>query len=611
MNVRSTAFGNIPLEELAKLPTFYIPSLSHDRDTIAFYWDKTGEMELYLLEPEAGAEPVQVSEGQIPRDVRAGFAWTRDGKAVLFAKDKDGNEQHDIWRLDLKTGEAEQLTENLKAQEYPVEVSPDGETLLVASNKDGQLNLYALDLETYEYTQLTDYENPVSWGGATGWSPNGSQIYYSTNETDDLKNQDLYLMNADGSNKHRIIQMAIGSQDGATDWSKDGRYLAISSDASGNNRAGVYEVETGEIRWFTPEGVDYIPGKFSPDGSKLLVSKNAESAIETVVYDVESGNPIAVELPPGMSYSADWIDNDRIMINIATDVTRPELRDYQLSSGESNVLLPAEYGSVDPALFTHHEYIRYESSDGMQIPAILYRPKDMKEGKKYPALVEVHGGPTWQWFRGFDPFAQYLADHGYVVIKPNVRGSTGYGVEFRDAALRDWAGGDLEDVAAAAEYLKALPEVDPERVGVWGGSYGGYMTFMAMTKKPDVWKAGVAWIGITDLLTMYEESMEHFKYFLREQMGDPEENAELWRDRSAINFFDQMTGKLLIVHGVTDPRCPISQARIARTKLKELGKVEGEDFEYIELEDVGHGSQGIEEKIRTYKILTNFLDENL
>ncbi|MBN1286885.1 MAG: S9 family peptidase [Anaerolineae bacterium] len=611
MNRKHPAFGNLPLEELAKLPTFYIPTLSHDKSKIAFYWDKTGEMELYLLDPAAGAAPVQVSKGQLPRDVRAGFAWARDGKAVFFAKDKDGDEQHNVWRLDLETGEAEQLTENPKAQEYPVEVSPDDKTLLVLSNLRGQLNLYALDLQTHEYTPLTDYANPVGWGGGAGWSPDGSQIYYGTNETDNLKNLDLYIMDADGSNKRRIIQMKVGSQDGAVDWSKDGRYLSIGSDFDGYDRAGVYDLETGEIRWFTPEGQDYFPGPFSPDGTKVLAAKNADSAIETTVYDVGGGEPVPVELPPGLSYNADWIDNDRFLVNITTDVTRPELRDYRLGDGQSSVLLAAEYGSIDPALFTTHEYVWYESFDELVIPAILYRPHSMEPGKKYPALVEVHGGPTGQWFRGFDPFAQFLADNGYIVIKPNVRGSTGYGVEFRDMALKDWGGGDLEDVAAAADYLRTLPEVDPERVGVWGGSYGGYMTFIAMTKKPTHWKAGTAWVGISDLLAMYGESMEHFKYFLREQMGDPEENVELWKDRSAVNFLHQMTGKLLIVHGVTDPRCPISQARIARDKLLELGKVEGEDFEYIELEDVGHGSQGIDEKIRMYQILIDFLDRSL
>jgi dipeptidyl aminopeptidase/acylaminoacyl peptidase len=226
-------------------------------------------------------------------------------------------------------------------------------------------------------------------------------------------------------------------------------------------------------------------------------------------------------------------------------------------------------------------------------------------------MVEIHGGPTGQFFRGFDPYAQFLADAGYVVIQPNVRGSTGYGVEFRDMALKDWGGGDLDDIEAAAEYLKNLPEVDAERIGVWGGSYGGYMTFMAVTKKPQLWKAAVAWVGITDLKKLYDSSMEHFKAYFVQQMGLPEENAELWADRSAINFAHQMTSHLFILHGVNDPRCPIEQARIFRDKLVELGKVEGQDFKYVELGEEGHGSASIEQKIRGYKLLLDYFQRHL
>jgi dipeptidyl aminopeptidase/acylaminoacyl peptidase len=197
------------------------------------------------------------------------------------------------------------------------------------------------------------------------------------------------------------------------------------------------------------------------------------------------------------------------------------------------------------------------------------------------------------------------------VLEPNIRGSTGYGVAFRDAAIKDWGGADLEDVAAGAEYLRRLPYVDPDRVIVFGGSYGGYMTFMAVTKKPDLWRAGVAWVGITDLKRMYDSSMEHFKYFLREQMGDPDEHAALWADRSAVTFAHQLTAKLLMVHGTNDPRCPVEQSRRFRDRLLELGRVEGVDFEYVEFEDEGHGSNDIEQKIRTFRILADYLDRVL
>lgn len=601
-------FNAIPLEELVSLPNFYLPTVSPDRSQIAFYWDKGGKLELYVMGTTRNGVPRQVSAGQLPKAIHAGFVWTRDGKSILFAKDNDGDEQHNIWRIDLDTGKVEQLTNNPKAQEIPVEVSPDNKTLLVITNLRGQMNLFSLDLKTHEYTQLTQYANPVQ--GAK-FSPDGKQIAYITNETDDTNNLDVYLMNTDGSDARRIIQMKVGSQDMVSDWSDDGRYLAVKTDASGKSQLGTYEVATGTLRWLSPVDEDQTPGTFSPDSARLLGYVNEHSMLATTVYNVATGKQEAIELPPGLSYNADWLDKDRFIVNLTTDVTRPELRDYCLTDGHSDVLLSAEYGKIDPALFAHHEYVSYPSSDGLEIHALLYRPRDMKPGRKYPALVSVHGGPTGQFFRGFDPYAQFLADNGYMVIEPNVRGSTGYGVEFRDRNREDWGGGDLDDVASAATYLKTLPEVDGNRIGVWGGSYGGYMTFMAMTKKPNLWKAGVAWVGITDLKKLYDASMEHFKYYLRLQMGDPETNAALWADRSAVNFAHQMTGKLLIIHGVNDPRCPIEQARIFRDRLVELGKVEGKDFEYVELSEEGHGSTDIAQKLRSYRMLVDFMQRNL
>ena len=133
------------------------------------------------------------------------------------------------------------------------------------------------------------------------------------------------------------------------------------------------------------------------------------------------------------------------------------------------------------------------------------------------------------------------------------------------------------------------------------------MAFIAVTKAPEHWKAGFAWIGISDFFSFYEESMPHYKYYINKQMGNPIENKDLWYDRSAVNFAQNMTAKLLIFHGVNDPRCPISQARKFRDKLIESGKVEGEDFEYIELDEVGHGGfSDIKTRILTIQTMVDF-----
>ena len=174
-------------------------------------------------------------------------------------------------------------------------------------------------------------------------------------------------------------------------------------------------------------------------------------------------------------------------------------------------LIEPQYGSIsNPDFFVSPEYVKYRSYDGLEIAALLYKPRT-KNTEKAPALVMVHGGPTAQFFHTFSIIGQILTNKGFVLLQPNVRGSTGYGKEFQDKNIMDWGGGDLEDVAAGAKYLKILPFVDKSRIGVFGGSYGGFMTFLQITKKPELWDAACAWIGISHLKTFYKCSLKQIQ----------------------------------------------------------------------------------------------------
>jgi dipeptidyl aminopeptidase/acylaminoacyl peptidase len=170
---------------------------------------------------------------------------------------------------------------------------------------------------------------------------------------------------------------------------------------------------------------------------------------------------------------------------------------------------------------------------------------------------------------------------------------------------------EQEDVAEAGRWLKRQDWVDADRVAVYGGSYGGYSTYMQLVQRPGFWSAGAAFVGMTDLELLYEESMPHFKSYLEQLVGDPEEDADLYRDRSAITHVDDMEDPLLMVHGVNDPRCPISQARTFRDALLERGWREGEEFEYVELGEEGHGSTDTDHKIRTFRLTADFFDRRL
>ena len=607
----------IPLEELCKLPSFYLPSVSWKGDRVAFYWDKTGQMELHVMDL-ATRETRQVSHGEVPRALRAGFSWDRADRSIVFAKDAGGTEQHDLYRIDMETSAVTQLTNDPSAQEYAGQFSPDDKWLTVLTNKrnpaapdrPGQLNLWKMRADGTDYAPLTNYAFPV-FGGQ--WSPDGKLIAYATNEdVTDLKNADSYVVNADGTGARKVLSVKKGSKDTIADWHPDGKRLAVTSDASGQNRAGILDIGTGQVRWLGKDNVEEHAIRFSKDGRLLAAIRNFESSVRPIVYDVETGAAHELTLPDGFAVGASFFDADRkLLVTFSSDVTRASLVSYDLATDTYETLLPAEYGPIDRSVFVEAKHVYYKTFDGKKIPALLYAPRDIASGERLPAIVHVHGGPTGQWFRGFDPFAQFLADRGLVVIEPNIRGSTGYGVDYRDAAIKDWGGADLEDVAAAADYLKTLPYVDPERLVVFGGSYGGFMSFIAATKKPDIWRAAVAWVGVSDLHRLYEKSMEHFKYYFREQMGDPEKDRALWRDRSAVEFADKLRAKLLMVHGVNDPRCPVDQSRIFRDRLLELGRKEGEDFEYVELSDEGHGSTDIAQKIRTFNILADYLERVL
>ena len=618
------------LEALASLPSYHHPTVAPDGDRIAVYYDISGRNELHLIDVESG-ERTQLSDGEVPRNARWGTRWGPHGDRIYFHLDEDGNEQNDIYAIDLD-GTVEPVVE-MEGQLALQAIADDG-TLYFGSSAGGQMNIYRLGPENApddEPEKLTTYNRAV-WGCEL--SPDGDRIAYSTNESDEFENRDVYVANADGSEPRNLEIGDVGAEASPADWGPEGDRLLVSDNTDDLMRPGVYDCTADEVTWYGDLDGEEQPVEFLPDGDRFLALRTREAAIMPVVYDVETGESTELSLPEGVATfgalyggSADaTIDDNRVMLSHTTPTDRPQLLVYDLSNDDCEVLIEPEYGDVDPDLFADAEYFRFESDgipethaaavdhdpyETLEIEALLY---DSGE-RPSPLIVNPHGGPRAADFRRFDLYTQFLLTRGYSVLQVNYRGSMGRGREFAEELYDDWGGAEQGDVAVAAEHvIDRYDWIDDDRVVVFGGSYGGYSAYWQMIQYPELYDAGIAWIGVSDLPDMFENTMPHFRTELMEKyLGTPEENPTLYEERSPSTHAENLAAPLLIVHGVNDRRVPVSQARIFRDRLETAGLNEGVDgeFEYVELGEEGHASSDIDQKIRMFRTLDDFLDRRI
>ncbi|WP_128223568.1 alpha/beta hydrolase family protein [Halobacteriaceae archaeon SHR40] len=612
------------LEQLASLPTLAHPTVSPDGNEVAFYYDVSGRNELHVLDVETG-EMNQWSDGEVPRNARWFVEWGADGEQIYFHLDEGGNEQNDIYSIS-RDGEVEPVVE-IDGQVAIHDVGEDDETLLVGSSRDGQMNVYRHDLPTGETTKLTEYDRAV-WGSIL--SPDCNQIAYSTNETDDFDNRDVYVADADGSNARNLAIGETGAESAPVDWGPDGDRLLVADNTPDLGRIGIYHLGSDTVEWLGDGSYEEAPEAFLPDGERVIGTRQRDAETIPVIYDLETGDSEEFDLPAGVAgfgRSGDpVVDDDQVILTHTTPTTRPDLLAYDVTGHDSETLVEAEYGPFEPEDFADAEYftvtsdgvpetpqaaVEHDPYEAVEIGALLYdsgvRPS--------PLIVNPHGGPRARDTKSFDLYTQVLISLGYSVLQVNYRGSTGKGREFAELLIDDWGGAEQGDVVTATEHVLETKEwVDDDRVIVFGGSYGGFSAYWQLVQYPELYEAGIAWIGLTDLADMFENTMPHFRTELMEKyLGTPEENPDLYRERSPVTHVENVDAPLFIVHGVNDRRVPVSQARIFREALEAHGYEAGEDgdFEYEELGEEGHASSDQQQKLRMFELLAEFLDRRI
>jgi dipeptidyl aminopeptidase/acylaminoacyl peptidase len=265
-------------------------------------------------------------------------------------------------------------------------------------------------------------------------------------------------------------------------------------------------------------------------------------------------------------------------------------------------------GRMDPRVLVEPAHVRYPSADGREVPALLYMPyAEAVRGTLPGAVIYVHGGPTGQHFKWWDPLPQLLANRGLVVLAPNVRGSTGYGREWQELNRKDWGGGDLADVMAGVDWLVREGIADTARIGITGTSYGGYMTLYALGKHPDRFAAGASNVGVVSWKTLYDTTRGDLREYFRRELGDPVNDAQLIAERSPLAHAKHIRAPLLILQGANDPRVPKSEALQIVAALK----ANDAPSQYQEYANEGHGFSRIENRIDAMRRQVDWLTKYL
>ena len=536
---------------------------------------------------------------------------------MLFTADRGGDEQNHVYVRQLD-GSVTDLTpgDEVKARYYGF-TAGDRAFLVATNERDARwfdLYRYACPADgsgSGDYPRTLLYEN-AEGHNLSAVSLDGRWLALTrtrTNADDDVYLVDLaseerapvHLTPHEGDVTHRVLT-----------FTPDGTELYYTSDEDSEfHRLWAHELATGRRRLVLEAPWDVVGASFSRDGRYRVVTVNADARSEVTVEDLLSGEEVDVPTGGRDLDGVRFSRSGRWMAYYAGGDTSPnDLHVLDLESGRARRLTAALNPAVDESDLVAAEVVRFPSHGGLEIPALLYRPHVASADEPVPALLWMHGGPGGQSRHGYRGAIQFLVNHGYAILAVNNRGSWGYGKTFYHLDDRRHGEADLLDCVYAREWLAEQPWVDGERVGIMGGSYGGYLTVAALTFHPEVFAAGIDIFGVTNWLRTLESIppwWAEFRDGLYAEMGDPATDRDRLHAISPLFHAERIRAPLLVVQGANDPRV----LQVESDELVAAVRAGGTPVEYVVFPDEGHGFRSRENQITAAEAYLGFLERHL
>lgn len=578
---------------------------SADGQSLLISSDKSGVFNAEILPIRGGPS---VSATNSTDNAAFALSYFPADDRILFISDTGGDEIDHIY-VRNQDGEVRDLTPGEEVKADFLGWSANGKTFWLTTNERNpeMFDVYAYDTESYQRRRVFTNDGFT----VSGISPNGRYVALVKERTS--ADNDLYLADLESKAPPQLISKHQDNvSHGVYDFTSDSRTLIYSTDEHGEfNQAWNFDLATGTKSPLIRADWDVMYVSDSPSGRYRVSALNSDGSTDLTIQD-QGGKVIRLGGIPQGDVANVRFNRDESMIafTVASDTSPSDIFVADLASGTARRLTKAINPAIDESQLVEATVARFKSYDGLEIPGILYKPRDASAQNKVPALVFVHGGPGGQSRRGYSAMFQHLVNNGYAVYAINNRGSSGYGKTFYHLDDRKHGDVDLKDVVASKAFLGSMDWVDGDRIGIMGGSYGGYMVAAALAFEPEVFDVGVNIFGVTNWVRTLESIPPYWadiRESLYDEMGDPKTDGERHRRISPLFHAKNIVKPMLVVQGANDPRV----LQVESDEIVAAVKANGVPVEYLVFPDEGHGFLRKQNRVSASEAYLQLLERHL